>query len=296
MQQHIVDVTQREFLGKVLPDLDPKHQGRYKVFIPNLMPHIANDKGIWVKNHIHKNRITPSKDGNYGQYFPLHANTLVIVKFFENDYNSGYIDRIVSDFEIESLPLKVIDRDDLTQLFRTPKKNNIFVVNEETTDQPPNSIHLYFNEYRTIFIIDEEGIHISTLDNEDKEILKDNNQYVHGNKKVTIDLDNEVLIKGNKKQTINGDYEIVVEGNLILTVKGQISMQSEVQIVSDAPVIHENSGLSIPAMPTTGAVIPVRKAEYSERSEKSNVVVTRMIVKDPSSEKYADYNFFKKEI
>ena len=139
-------LTEKEFLAKVLKDPDPKNEGRYKVHIPDLMHHLPEDQGIFVKNHVHKYRVTPSEKGNYGQYFPLQENTIVIVKFFENDYNSGYIDRIISDYEIDSLPLKVKDRDELYQLLRTPKYDNLIVINEDTEDQPPNSIHLYFNK------------------------------------------------------------------------------------------------------------------------------------------------------
>ena len=295
--QVLQDITQHEFLGKTLPDLDPKHQGRYKVFIPNLMPHISQDNGIWVKNHTHKNRITPSDNGSYGQYFPLQPKTLVIIKFFENDYNTGYIDRIVSDFEQESLPLKVMDRDDLTQLFRTAKKKNIFVINEETVDQPPNSIHLYFNKYKTTFIVDEEGIHIFTEDNEDKKIKKNNNKHVVGNKNVTVELNNELLIVGDRKLTINGDYDVVVNGNFRMSVTGLYSVQSETLIAGDAPEVHWNSGLSIAAIPTLGATIPVRKADYFERSVKSDEFITRQLVKDPdpSFNRFADYDFFHRK-
>ena len=128
-------LTNKEFLGKIIPKTAPgfhdsKLQGRYKVFIPELMPHIANNEGIYCKNHIHKLRITGSDDGEYGQYFPLHAGTYVVVKFQANDFNTGYIDRIVSDYDensnveaqdcTTSVPNEA-DRDEQTILFKTPK-------------------------------------------------------------------------------------------------------------------------------------------------------------------------------
>ena len=206
-----MNLTEREFLGKILPDLDAKHQGRYRVHIPSLMHHIAEDQGIWCKNHIHKNRITPSKDGIYGQYYPLHAETIVIVKFFENDYNTGYIDRIDSDYEIETLPLKIKDRDDLYQLYRTPKEDNLFVMNEDTKDQAPNSIHLYYNKYRTTFIVDEEGIHVYTQDRNEVQIVKNENTTIGLDCDKTVRKSNHVLIKHNKKTMVYQDYDLFVQ-------------------------------------------------------------------------------------
>lgn len=216
-----ISLINKEFSGKTLSDNDPKHQGRYKVHIPTLMPHLKEDVGLWVKNHVHKYRITLSDDGRFGQYFPLHAGTSVIVKFFnETDFNSGYIDRVVSDHEINSLPLNSDDRDDLYQIIRTPKKDNLFVINEDTKDQPGNSIHLYFNKNRTTFITDEEGIHIYTEDNRDVKITKNENLHVKGDRARTVDQNENILVKGNKSKQTNGNEEILVKGNLIEQING----------------------------------------------------------------------------
>jgi len=130
------NLTETEFIGRIVPKdtdefHDPKQMGRYKVHIPTLMPHLDKDEGIWVKNHTHKWRITPSEVGEYGSYFPLQAKTYVIVKFFENDINTGYIDRIVSDWKeerdveaqdcVEPKPV-LEDRDEQYVIFKTPKR------------------------------------------------------------------------------------------------------------------------------------------------------------------------------
>lgn len=270
-KERTMKLTEKEFLANVLSDKDPKNQGRYKVHIPDLMHHLSETEGIFVKNHIHKNRITPSDNGNYGQYYPLQPGTIVMVKFFENDYNTGYIDRIVSDYEIDSLPLKIRDRDDFHQIFRTPKFDNLLVINENTTDQPPNSIHLYFNKYRTTIIIDEEGIHIYSDDNKDEEIKKDVDQLHHQNHKLHV----------------KGNYDLYVDGEIKIYASGTINLQSGSGIHMDAPVIHMNSGTSQKAEP---AVIP--EARFNDKS-KSDPSSTKRVIKEDG--KFADYDYFKRK-
>lgn len=265
-------LTEKEFLGKILKNKDPKNQGRYCVHIPDLMLHLPEDEGIFVKNQIHKNRITPSDSGNYGQYFPLQPNTLVIIKFFEDDYNTGYIDRIISDFKNDSLPLLIKDRDDFHQIFRTPKYDNIFTIHENTTDQAPNSIHLYFNKYRTTIVVDEEGIHIHSDDNEDKKILKNSN----------------INIKQNKKLHIQGNYDIYVDGETKIFSSGAIHMRSATTINMDAPTINLNCGYSATA---EKAKIPTRKTNFLERSQKSDTDNTRMLIKIGG--RFADFPYFQ---
>lgn len=150
----------REFLGLILADPDLANQGRYKVHIPELQPHMKETEGIWAKNHIHKWRATPSRDGIFGSYYPLHSGTLVIVKFFSNDYNTAYIDRIISDHAAQSLPLKSIDRDDYYQIIRTPKTNSLIAICESTTDKPADSIHIYYKNQAITIVLDGAGINI----------------------------------------------------------------------------------------------------------------------------------------
>lgn len=240
-------IINQEFLGTVLPDSDPKNQGRYKVYIPKLMPHISPNNGIWCKNQVHKWRYTKDGDsGCYGEYTPLHSGTLVIVKFNKEDYNTGYIDRIVGDYYSDSLPFGIttVDRDDIYTIYKTPKYNDIFVINEDTKDQPPNSIHLYFNKQRTRFITDYRGIHIFTHDNYDKLILgnqdihittrkvnpKDSWEVVHesdidketelkgGKRRTQIDLDDHLFILRDSFTTVKNNKHLTIENNYYIRV------------------------------------------------------------------------------
>ncbi len=224
-------LTEVEFIGTVLPDLDYLQQGRYKVHIPELMQHIMEDKGIWCKNQVHAWRITPSDSGEYGSYYPLHPGTKVIVKFYKNDVNTGYVDRIISDAAIEtdkeaqdSVTKKpaLEDRDEQYIIFKTPKRFNVFYVNEETQNEP-NTIYLVYNrdgnpERRTVYRIDESGIHLWTRDNRRVRILLDENRQIDGNK--------TEYIKQTRKRNIGEHDSLAVRGDKVTTVA-----QSEDRIV-----------------------------------------------------------------
>lgn len=174
----MIRIKGKEYLGVVLLDKDPKLQGRYKVHIPELMPKISKDKGIWCKNHVQKNRITSSDSGFYGSYIPLQPNTNVIVKFYTNDYNSGFIERIVSDDE-ENTKMqpetytKTQDRDDVYIIMSTPKKKNIIYIAEETEDVPANEMVYAFNERRSSMVMNEDHVKFETDDEFDVDAEKD---------------------------------------------------------------------------------------------------------------------------
>ena len=244
-----MNLVEKEFLGVVLSNedtknLDQKRKGRYKVHIPDIMPHIDPNSGIFVKNHLHKWRITSSKYGEYGQYFPIQPDTQVIIKFHENDMNSGYIDRIVSDFrdKTDVLPQdcveeiqELLDRDEKTILFKTPKYWSIFYVNEKTNKEP-NTMYLIYNRdkestytsrtaekkrnRRTVVRIDETGIHVWTADNsririkldENKQIDGDQTEYVVGNSTKHIDKDYDIHSHKDFRINVDNHHDVWVRG------------------------------------------------------------------------------------
>lgn len=213
----------KEFIGTVLPDLDNRQMGRYKIHLPELMQHMPEDQGLWCKNNVHTWRITPSESGEYGSYFPLHSQTKVIVKFYENDYSSGHIERIISDAEdstdkeaqdTTTVKPSLTDRDEQYIIFKTPKKFNIFYVNEET-EKEPNTIYLVYNrdgspERRTVYRIDESGIHLWTRDNRRVRILLDENRQIDGNQ--------TEYIKQNRTRNIGQHDSLAVRGNKVTNV------------------------------------------------------------------------------
>jgi len=290
-------LTNKEFLGKIIPKTaneyyDSKLQGRYKVYIPELMPHITTYKGIYCKNHIHKYRITGSDDGEYGQYFPLHSGTYVIVKFQANDFNSGYIERIISDYKentnveaqdcITPIPSEQ-DRDEQTILFKTPKKNNIFYINEETKNEP-NTIYLIYNRdengRNTVFRINESGITTWTRNNNRVRISKDLNiqidknktEYIKNDVKVDIDGKQDTHIVKEVKLKIDDNDTIHILGDAKITVGGTCNVYSSTTINCDAPKINLNCGKasSTPVNPSIPQTVrdlgPKETPEYDDNN------------------------------
>ena len=251
-------LRQNSYHGIVLPDQDPKNMGRYKVHLPELQPLMEDNTGIWVKNQNHKWRYTPSKYYMSGQYCPLQEGCLVLVRFYEDDLNTGYIDRIISDqieksqphLHTSSEPGAITDRDDVHVIFKTPKYHNSLMIFEDTkgdglgSGKIPNSIHLYYNLMRSSLIIDTNGIHWFTMDNFGITVTQEYQKWVMG--------DECDWVCGTRSRVTNQiDYVGVVQSKH--TKVGQESrhhsnMQhsttSNFMISEDAPLIFLNSGRS----------------------------------------------------
>jgi len=249
-----------DFHAIILSDKDPKSQGRYKVHIPELMPLIDDNKGIWVKNHIHSWRYTASEKYFYGEYKPLQPGTLVIVNFYENDINTGCIVRIISDQILKSTPIfgiddktpiSSIDRDDVYIIYKTPKYHNSFIIFEETSDPNSgtddelikNSIHQYYNNEETSVIINTDGYHLFTKKNYGDTIEGDRNIYVKGQEKKYIEKTQEKRIKENLKQYVEDSIYTIVDKKSYKLVKEEYVNRSEISISLDAPILYLNSNI-----------------------------------------------------
>ncbi len=239
-------IVGKEYSGVLVPATvpsyyDPKYMGRYLIHIAELMPHKPEDEGIWCKNHVHKNRMTRSSVGTYGSYMPLHAGTKVIIKFYENDWQTGYVDRIISDYEENTtweaqdnegtIPDEK-DRDEQYILLKTPKKWNILYVNEDTKNEP-NTIYLVFNRddenlkspgepgRRTVYRVDESGIHTWTRDNQrvriwqddNKQVSGDQTEYVEGYRTKHVDGDEDVHLHSKRRWMVDDDEHHHIGGN-----------------------------------------------------------------------------------
>lgn len=247
MLDPLENIKDKEFLGTVLPDLDNRQMGRYRVFVPQLMQHIPNIRGMFYKNNVHAWRITPSENGEYGSYFPLHPGTNVLVRYFENDLTTGRIVKIVSDDndktdneaqDCTTVKSSLTDRDEQYIIFKTPKKFNIFYVNEET-EHEPNTIYLVYNrdgdpERRTVYRIDESGIHLWTRDNRRVRILLDENRQIDGNQ--------TEYIKQNRTHNIGQHDSLAVRGNKVTNV---IENEDRVVYKSRTTNIYEDENKTI---------------------------------------------------
>jgi hypothetical protein len=169
-------ILNKEFPGKIIEDFDEEQKrGRYKVYVPELMYGIYDVKeqnGIFCVNHTNKTRDAyieeedpDDKKPAGGTYIPLQKGTRVIVKFFSEDFESGYIDRVISDYYSKSQPVRIDsnERDDYYQIIRT-KKNDLIAIS--TTDGngtlPEHSLHIYFDKNHVQIICNKDGLSISS--------------------------------------------------------------------------------------------------------------------------------------
>ncbi len=155
----------KRYTGIILKDKDPTNQGRYKVWISELMQGISQDKGIWCKNEVHKNRA----DGKgSGSYTPIDIGSMVQVAFHGPDHNTGYIVQVETDTTTECLPhaATLDDRDGMHVIYKTPNHGFVMFDNTVPSDKkgklPGNSVHLYASKGGCKIILDGSGIHIYT--------------------------------------------------------------------------------------------------------------------------------------
>jgi len=230
----VKNLSTRIFNATVLSDIDTDNQGRYRVHIPDLEPLLTIDKGIWVKNHVHKYRDTTGTGFRYGQYLPIRPGTRVLVRFYyPNDINSGYIDRILDDDipdpndnplyrkykSILPFNAKKEDRDELYQLIRTPKFDCLFLITEDTKSEniPPHSMHLYYKKGESLLIFDEFGLHFKTIRNEYHTISEDlaikvDKNYFHETRQNV-----QIRSGGEYRHSIQYDYYLrSTKGNVLL--------------------------------------------------------------------------------
>lgn len=273
------NLRQNEYHGIILPKDDPKNQGRYSVHIPELHPLIPSHEGMWIKNHIHKWRYNSTDKFIYGEYKPLQPGTLVIVKFYEDDMNTGYIDRIISDQiddcliklisietknppednptiddlkdKLESSEASTLDRDDMYLLYKTPKYNHSFTVLEDvkgtgiTKDLIPNSIHLYYETIRSTLIINEDGIHWYTDDNRGTTIKGQDSKNVGTDELVQVGKNKHLIVENNYYESCK-KLKIMQIGKTIVNTAGESYLIAAGELVSiTAPLVRINSETSL---------------------------------------------------
>jgi hypothetical protein len=249
-------LTNREFIGTILPTKDTAHQGKYKVNVPELQPHMKETTGIWCKNHTCRHRVSPSQVGVSGSYYPLQAGMSVIVKFFANHIESAYIDRVISDAYSETLPYEIIERDEYYQIIRTPRHNNLICIYESDTaskNVPKNSIHVYFNDTRTTVVIDETGINIKTDDNINVTVAKNvkivvagtADIKVTGNTNIETSADMNLKAAGKVNIQSGGDANVKAGGNANIEASGNVNMKGSVVSIEASGVMNLKAGGAI---------------------------------------------------
>jgi len=252
------DLRDIQYHAVILPDSEKreKNQGRYKVHIPELEPLIKDSDGIYVKNQAHKWRYTPSAHYFYGEYRPYQPGTLVLIGFYEDDLNSGYIVRTISDQIKNSMPQLGVDgtpkpttsRDDIHMIFKTPRYHNAFMVFEDASELLPNSIHLYYNMQRTTYIINTDGIHVFTMDNRGTTIMQDDNVWVMGTRRLWACSEQHNMTNLDHYVGTGMNFHRVTGVEYRSFSKALMSFQSTDRIAADAPTIWLNSMVSMTAL------------------------------------------------
>lgn len=300
-----INLRQFTYHGIVLKNKDIKKQGRYKIHIPELHTLIKTDSGIWCKNQQHLWRWTPSHDYMYGEYFPLQPGTKVLIRFYENDFHSGYVDRILSDQVMNTTPKigcklnpeAIDDRDDVYMLYKTPKKHNLFVILEDTKDSKngltqnliPNSIHLYYNYRRTTMILNQDGIHWFTMDNRGVTVEGHNSEWVNKSEKIYVKDTRDVYVNGSRMYTyVTGDEHRMCRGERRDFSLNLMSFVSATRIAEDAPTIWLNSGKSRMAKQAK-----VNKGE--DQIVKQNKIDMRVIAHQNKNDTYYGIDKYKIE-
>lgn len=285
-------LTNREYAGVIKEGEDPQNRGRYKVFINELMYYVEDseeDPGIFCVNHVHKYRDTHSSAGIYGQYFPLQVGTRVIVKFYEEDLTTGYIDRIISDYhseldvsEVSCAPFEntISDRDQYYQLLRTVAED-LVAVSCDTENFPKNGIHIYHKKDNVVFVFDENGVHLYAKQNLDVNIdqkavinIGKNMQLIVGDKlDIIVSGDINITTNANYNLGISSDCNISVSGNCKLGVDGDANINVSGLCNVDGQLINLNCGLSSKPVLSEISKEEIPKAETAKFNEVKEIKV-----------------------
>jgi hypothetical protein len=215
----VLGIINREFPGTIKEKDDPKNRGRYLVHIPELMYTIfdhPDQDGIFCANHTHKwrdtNIINEGATERGGSYHPLNIGTRVIVKFFSEDYSSGYIDRVISDYhpidednDVSCMPEEsegvTNPRDNYYQVVRSKKKDIIAI---RTDDEHKFWIHYYKDNEKWVTIeLDDEGLTIRS--EKDIDILAKENTVIKTDEK-------NITVNAAKILTLTAGEEIMCDG------------------------------------------------------------------------------------
>jgi hypothetical protein len=271
--EQILLVSNREWEGTVLPDLDPKRQGRYRVHIPQLMDQMEEHEGIWCRNHMAGAKLGQSNRGSYGAYTPLQPGTKVNVTFRINSLNAGYITKKVPDTEPntnidgpewseKNVNESTFDRDEQYVIMKTPKRYQIMYMNEDTSNDP-NTIFIVFNRDqgaksgRTITKYSEDGLHnysrnnvrLRALQDETNQIDCNQTTKIGGKRKTSIatadhlEVSDKRIIKiGNYKHETIGQNYFLEAGEEIHIHAKRIILKGDEYICLESPVIAYNIG------------------------------------------------------
>ena len=251
--------------GIVLDREDPKNQGRYYVYIPELQfndltdsPPVKNKfSGVWCYNCVGNNfvRYTESElrefknTNSYGSYTPLKPGTHVLVGFPENKdktfWNIGYILNIIT---IERPPND--DRDNFYLLQTTDKESWMFI------DESKEQFAMSFHKGRSNVWGKEDVVHISkdsgtVVEVHDDHILSfhksGNYCYIDGNE-ITMKVGGSFIKIAKDHISIKADTVYIQGGSLVAVEGGAVKINDGVTVPDNAAAKQNIAKPSIDAI------------------------------------------------
>lgn len=209
-----------EYIGIIIEGLSTGSDGKYLVYIRELMSSVDVYKPIWVKNEVIGNRfsrwldLTAKDIKSSGAYFPLHKDMLVNVRFRGNTLESGYISNIIS-----YLPLidKASSRDSFYLINKTINNSWIY------QDDNRNLTHIMHHDGKSNIVLDDDSITLQTggkLKTNGFEVSNTGTRMEFGNAAIYLDA------KGITFKIGDTSFNMT-ESGIVLKSQGSITCESE---------------------------------------------------------------------
>ena len=239
-------IKDHEYIGVITKSPSNESDGKYLVYIRELMGAGDTHKPIWIRNEVLGNRFSRWLDfdtktiKSSGSYFPLKEGMMVNVKFRSNTMESGYISNVIS-----YLPLvdKSESRDTFYLLNKTINGSWIY------QDDSRNLTHVMHNGGKSNIVLDDQSITLQTggkLKTNGFEVSDTGTKMEFGNSAIYMDSTGIVFKVGDTVATLSETGIIVksqgnieVESNKSLRLKGKnLAMSSSEKLTLYSSVLR----------------------------------------------------------
>jgi hypothetical protein len=215
-----MNLQEKEFQGIIYDGIED-YEGRYKVHVAALYP-TSEPILLSLSNEVLGNRFSRWYDPNLqsikssGSYYPLQSGMKVIVKFKNNDINSGYIHGVVSEVPLID---SVKNRDTFYLLNKTVNGSYIY------QDDSRNITHLMHSNGKSNVFLDDDRVVLST------------NEPVNTGKDYSVPLSYVELTKNTFKvsSSLYDNYISMDESGIVLRAGNSMISISSKGIQFDTP-------------------------------------------------------------
>lgn len=249
-----MDLKNNEFIGIIREGIDGiSVEGKYLIYIPELMASDETLKPVWLKNEVQGNRFSRWLDLSAGvvlssgSYYPLQPGMTVNIKFRSDELESGYITNVISHIP---LPDTIRNRDTFYLLNKTTKNSWIY------QDDNRGITHLMHNAGTSNVILDDDGItlHVGTPINNGiagtstenaLSVGKSGTKLEFGNNSIIIDETGIMLTAGNSviSLTENG-IQVLSTGQLDLVGEKNVNVKGKNLFLTGVEELHTFSNVT----------------------------------------------------